>query len=118
MNIRVLNRYGSRYILVMMIVTRLVACVTGSLCVVYVNLTFQLSVDAQWHFALAAAAVILAAVVVTILMALWETRDLRHVLGASAAASRSITRGRNAPAARPCSSPDGTPCMKRLSIPW
>src|SRR5262245_15028574 len=81
MNIRVLNRYGSRYILVMMIVTRLVACVTGSLCVVYVNLTFQLSVDAQWHFALAAAAVILAAVVVTILMALWEPRDLRHVLG-------------------------------------
>jgi signal transduction histidine kinase len=80
MNIRVLDRFGPRYILLMIIVTRLVACVTGSLCVVYVNLTFPLPVRTQFDFAAAAAAVIAAAVVVTILMALYETRDLRHVL--------------------------------------
>ncbi|MGE5193166.1 MAG: ATP-binding protein, partial [Deltaproteobacteria bacterium] len=81
MNIRALERFGPRYIVLMMIVNRLVACVTGSLCVVYVNLTFRLPVDTQRDFAVAAGAVILAAVVVTILMALFETRNLRHVLG-------------------------------------
>src|SRR5262245_52208663 len=80
MNNRVLDRCGPHYILVMMIVTRLVACVTGSLCVYYVNLTFTLDSDTQRHFAIAAAGVILAAVFVTLGMALWETTHLRHVL--------------------------------------
>src|SRR5262249_51901025 len=61
--------------------TRLVACVTGGLCVFYVNLTFPLPVATQRDFAIGAASVIGAAVVVTIGMALWETRNLRHALG-------------------------------------
>src|SRR5579872_6812520 len=81
MNTRVLSRFGSGYILVMMVVTRLVACVTGGLCVYYVNLTFPLPAEIQRHFAAAAASVIAAAVVVTIAMALWETRALRRALG-------------------------------------
>ena len=61
----------------------------GGLCVCYVNLTFNLALHTQRHFEVAALIVISVAAVGTVLMALWETRDLRRVL-ASLAAGESI----------------------------
>lgn len=75
-----LNRYPSRYILAMMLVSRAFAFLASALCVYYVYLTFRLSPDEERHFAIAAAVVVPIAVVLTILMAQWETRRLRPVL--------------------------------------
>ena len=80
MTARLLNRFAAHYILVMMCVTRVFAFVAGGLCICYVNLTFHLSLYTQRHFEIAAVSVILLTAVLTVLMALWETRDLRGAL--------------------------------------
>ena len=82
MTTRLLKRFAAHYILVMMCVTRVFAFVTGGLCIFYVNLTFHLSLYNHGHFEIAAVTVILLTAVLTVLMALWETRDLRRVLAA------------------------------------
>jgi signal transduction histidine kinase len=82
MTSRLLERFASHYILVMMCVTRVIAFVIGGLCVYYVNFTFNLSLSqhTQRHFEIAAGIVVPAAAVLTVLLALWETRQLRQVL--------------------------------------
>jgi signal transduction histidine kinase len=79
---RLLKRFASHYILVMMCVTRGIAFIIGGLCVYYVNFTFNisLSLHTQRHFEIAAVVVVSSAAVLTVLLALWETRDLRRVL--------------------------------------
>ncbi len=80
MTSRLLERFPAHYILAMMCVTRVFAFVLGGLCVCYVNLTFNLALHTQHHFEFAAVIVIALTAVLTVLMALWETRDLRRVL--------------------------------------
>jgi signal transduction histidine kinase len=80
MTARLLKRLPAHYILVMMCITRVFAFVIGGLCVWYVILTFNLDLHTIRHFQIAAVLVILGTAVVTVLMALWETRDLRRVL--------------------------------------
>src|SRR5690242_4880364 len=77
---RLFARFQSRFILVMMIVTRMFAFVIGNLCVYYVNLTFDLKPEVQRDFAIAAVIVILVTAVLTVLLALRETKELRFVL--------------------------------------
>jgi len=77
---RVLERFPAHYILVMMGVNRAFAVVISSLCVFYVNLTFNLAIHTKRNFEVTAVAVIIIGVILTTLMALWETRDLRRVL--------------------------------------
>jgi signal transduction histidine kinase len=83
MTARLLQRFASHYILVMMCFTRVIALVIGGLCVYYVNFTFNISLSqhTQWHFVIAAGIVVPAAAVLTVLLALVETRQLRRVLG-------------------------------------
>jgi signal transduction histidine kinase len=80
MTTRLLKRFPAHYIFVMMCVTRVFAFVIGGLCLYYVNLTFNLSLYDQRHFEIAGVSVILLAAVVTVLLAQWETRDLRRAL--------------------------------------
>ncbi len=80
MTARLLKRMPAHYILVMMCITRVFAFVIGGLCVWYVILTFNLDLHTIRHFQIAAVLVIFGTAVVTVLMALWETRDLRRVL--------------------------------------
>ncbi|MEX0676961.1 MAG: histidine kinase dimerization/phospho-acceptor domain-containing protein, partial [Pirellulales bacterium] len=79
---RLLKRFARHYILVMMCVTRVIALVIGGLCVYYVNFTFNisLSLHTQRHFEIAAVIVVSTAAVLTVLLALLETRALRRVL--------------------------------------
>ena len=76
-----LNRFRSHYILVMMIVTRFVGLLGGSLTIYYVNLTVPW-LTRETHFEAMAAPVVVLAIVLTLLMALWETRRLRPLLKA------------------------------------
>src|ERR1700736_2266569 len=82
MTSRLLKRYSAYYILIMICVTRGFAFVIGGLCVVYVNLTFNLSVSTQWLFELIATLSILVTAILTVALAHWETRHLRRVLKA------------------------------------
>ncbi|HEX3725852.1 MAG TPA: hypothetical protein VHV08_06400, partial [Pirellulales bacterium] len=96
-----LKRFGSHYIIVMMIVTRLIGSVGGTLTIYYVNLTLRLPPDVATHFHVLAALVVMLAVVSTSLMALWETRCLRGVLcdldqGRIVELSRALSAGREA----------------------
>lgn len=77
---RLLTRLGPAYIVWMMIVTRLGGLFGGVAVVYYVQLTLDLSGELQSHFTLVAATVVLLAVTVTVLLALWETRVLRSVM--------------------------------------
>jgi len=77
---RLLQRFPAHYILVMMCVTRLFAFVGGALVVFYVNITFNMALYDQHHFEITAIGIVSSAVLITMLMALWETRDLRQVL--------------------------------------
>ncbi len=77
---RWVTRLGPAYIIWMMVATRLGGLVGGVLVVYYVGLTLDLSGALQFHWRVAAAAVVLNAVTVTVLLALWETRKLRAVM--------------------------------------
>lgn len=74
-----LTRLASKYILAMMLLTRFVGLLGGSLTIYYANLTLpQLRHDTHWE--VMGAAVTVVAIVVTVLMAMYETRRLRIVL--------------------------------------
>lgn len=77
---RVFNKLGSRYILAMTVVTRLVGAFGGALVLYYVNLTTHLSPELRRHFDLAGAVMVALAVSATIPLALWETSRLRKAL--------------------------------------
>lgn len=77
---RLVTKLGSSYIGWMMIVTRLGGLFGGAAVVYYVQLALDLSGSLQHHFTVVAAIVVMCAVTLTVLMALWETRNLRKVL--------------------------------------
>jgi signal transduction histidine kinase len=80
MHARLVKKLGPHYILVMMIVTRVIGSIGGTLTIYYVNLTMRLTPAASSHFHMFAALAVLLAVVSTIALGLWETRCLRRVL--------------------------------------
>ncbi len=73
-------RLGPRYIVWMMVITRLSGLIGGALVVYYVRLTLDLSGPLQFHWNIAGAAVVLLAVTLMVLLALWETRKVRAVM--------------------------------------
>jgi signal transduction histidine kinase len=77
---RLFQRYGPRFILVMMLLTRAFDLVGGALVIYYVNLTIRMPLDMQHRFEVMAGFLIVLATVVTVCLALWETRALREVL--------------------------------------
>lgn len=77
---KVLLRTGPHFILVMMLATRAFAVVAGCLCIYYVHLGIELSPSAFRHFVWAALSVIGFAVVATVALAYYETRDLRRLI--------------------------------------
>ena len=79
---RLLRRFGSHYILVMMCVTRVICFIFAGMAVYYVNFTFNISLplETQHRFEITALIVVPTAVFLTVLLALWETRELRHAL--------------------------------------
>jgi len=74
------RKFGSQYILVMMLVTRVIGSAGGLLVIYYVNLTTSLPAELRWHFERAGMVVVAVTVAATVLLALWETRTLRRVL--------------------------------------
>lgn len=77
---RLLKKLGPHYILVMMIVTRLIGSIGGTLTIYYIDLTLHVTPEVLHHFRILAVAVVTAAVVSTTLQGMWETRRLRRVL--------------------------------------
>ena len=75
-----LNKYPSHYVLAMMFVSRAFAFGAAGLCVSYVTLTFKLELQQERHLALSAAVIVPIALVLTALLAQWETRKLRPVM--------------------------------------
>jgi two-component system sensor histidine kinase ChiS len=78
---RLVARFHRHYILVMMLATRLSGSIGGVLVVYYVNLTLMMPDVIRSHFQNLAVIVVGIAVALTILLALWETKTLRAVLG-------------------------------------
>jgi signal transduction histidine kinase len=64
----------------MMILTRLSGLIGGALVVYYVRLTLDLSGSLEFHWNIAGAAVVLVAVTLMVLLAMWETRKVRAVM--------------------------------------
>jgi signal transduction histidine kinase len=64
----------------MMIATRGCGLIGGALVVYYVRLTSELTGVLEFHWNVAAAAVVLLAVTLMVLLALWETRKVRAVM--------------------------------------
>ena len=77
---RLFQRWGHHYILVMMIITRLYGVGGGMLVIYYVELTQKLPHPIRLHFWIVAGVVVVIAVVLSISLAMWETRHLRPVL--------------------------------------
>jgi two-component system, sensor histidine kinase ChiS len=75
-----LNRFGPRYILLMMWVTRASGSFGGLLVLYYVNLSLTLPENIRLHFEIMALVVVALAVSVTVGLALWETRHLRETI--------------------------------------
>ncbi len=98
---RVLERFPARYILVMMCVNRFFAVGLSALCILYVNLTFNLAIHTKRNFEITAVAVIVIGAVLTTVLALWETRHLQRALvrlksGKSVDLSLALAAGREA----------------------
>jgi signal transduction histidine kinase len=74
------RRCGSRYVSVMMLMTRLIGSVGGTLVIYYVLFTTQLPADVRRHFIDAGIVLVPFAVAATFPLALWNTRTLRRVL--------------------------------------
>src|SRR3954470_9754287 len=77
---KILARLGHHYIAAMMLATRVSGSLGGALVVYYVNLTLTLDEPLRTHFFVSASAVVGLAVVLSVALALWETRHLRAVL--------------------------------------
>ena len=110
-------RLGSSYILLMMILTRLCGSIGGVLVVYYVNLALTLPDQIRRHFHMVAAVVVTLSVVLTLLLALWETRRLRSMPIASGLGNRSARTRDRKRAGRPSSSPAAITAMKPGSYP-
>ena len=75
-----LVRPGHHFVLTLMLASRLLSSFGAMAVVYYVNLTLSLPESISRHFQLAAVPAVIVSVVLTILLALWETRRLRRVL--------------------------------------
>src|SRR6266481_848920 len=74
------ERLGSRYLAAMFIATRVCGSVGGALVVYYVNLTVTLPEPTLTRFIIACATVVVLAVILSLICAVWETRHLTLVL--------------------------------------
>jgi hypothetical protein len=74
------NRFRARYIIVMMLITRLIGSIGGALVIYYVLLTTRMSDEMRAHFVGAGMILVPFAVLATVPLALWNTRSLRRVL--------------------------------------
>jgi signal transduction histidine kinase len=94
-------RLGQRYIAAVMLCTRLCGSIGGVLVVYYVNLTVTLREPMRTDFIIWCAVVVVLAVVLSVLMAMWETRRLRQALkqlfnGETPTAELAVEAGREA----------------------
>jgi len=74
------NRFRARYIVVMMLITRLIGSIGGALVIYYVLLTTHMPDEMREHFVRAGMFLVPFAVLATVPLALWNTRVLRRVL--------------------------------------
>jgi signal transduction histidine kinase len=74
------ERLTSRYLATMFIATRLCGSIGGALVVYYVNLTVSLPEPTLTRFIIACTTVVLLAVILSLIVAGWETRHLRPAL--------------------------------------
>ena len=77
---RLFRRFGHHYILVLMVLTRVFGTAGGLGVILYVDFTQRLPDPVRTHFWVLCILVTVIATVITILLALWETRNLRWVL--------------------------------------
>lgn len=77
---RILDRAGHHYILLMMIGTRAFGSMGGLLVIYYVELASTLPQAIRVHFRTSSIVVVILSCTLTVLLALWETRQLREVL--------------------------------------
>ena len=77
---QIFERLGSRYLAAMFIATRISGSVGGALVVYYVNLTVTLPEPTLNRFIMACATVVILAVILSLICAVWETRHLSVVL--------------------------------------
>ena len=77
---RLVRQLGPRYIAAMLLTTRACGSLGGALVVYYVNLTLTLEEPTRTRFIIVSAIVVLIAVVLALLTAMWETRHLRPAL--------------------------------------
>jgi signal transduction histidine kinase len=101
MNADLLKRLSSHYIIVMMLVTRLIGSVGGTLTIYYLSITLKLPHDVAMQLYAAAGLGVVLAVISTSLLALWETRGLRSVIhdlgqGRVVELPRALAAGRDA----------------------
>lgn len=83
MNKWLLRHCGRHYLLLTLFGTRIFGAAGGLGVIYYVQLSLEMSPEMRLHFELACLAVVLVAIVLTLLMALRETRHLRPVLRAT-----------------------------------
>ena len=77
---RLFERFGPRYVVVMLLATRVCGSIGGVLVVYYVNLTVTLPEPTRTRFIVACAVVVIVAVILSLILAAWETRHLNVVL--------------------------------------
>ena len=77
---RLFRCLGPHYILVMMLLTRLAGTVGGLLVIYYVELTLEMPDVIRTQFRIAAGIVVVIGCALTVLLAMWETRQVRAVL--------------------------------------
>lgn len=116
MNQRWLDKLGQHYILAVMVLTRFIGFLGGSLTIYYVNLTLP-ALQATSAFLWLAVCAIVMAVATTLLLGLFETRSLHPCCATGRARTRRPAR-RPARAARPCSSASGITCTRRCWCRW
>jgi signal transduction histidine kinase len=74
------NRYRVRYIAVVMLMTRLIGSIGGSLAIYYVLITTRLEQEFVREFVVGCVVAVALAVAGTMPLAMWNTRTLRRVL--------------------------------------
>ncbi len=115
---RLIPKLGSHYILVMMIVTRLISVVGGTLTIYYIDLTLRVTPQVKLHFELLAAFTVTLAMTATVLLALWETRACGACWTICGGAASCRFQRRWMPGARRSSSPAGTISARRFWCRW
>lgn len=74
------RRFGHRYLLALMVFTRLFGSIGGMAVIYYVELTLNLPSPLREHFRFYSALVVVFSCSMTVLVSMWETRTLNRVL--------------------------------------